>query len=155
MGKSNIHSQYVNIVKNITQAIVESNVIDYLYDVLQKSIDEIVYQAYDPLGYDRRGEEGGLLDDRFFDFEINHINKNRLIIKVYTNVKTNGKNKTDFLDEYVVDGDKYDWENSPIYKMQPFSRDFYEYAERTLMNDSTFKRIIKNALEKKGFSVKI
>lgn len=153
MAKTNLKSQYEKITATIIQAVTESTVIDYIYDVLQDAIEQIVYEAYKG-SYQRRHNVGGLADKKFFDFTVDKVSDNKMIINVYTNVKTNGRNKSDYLDKIIVEGDSYDWENSEIYKMQPFPRDFYEYAENELRSDPTFKKLLADSLKKKGITLK-
>ena len=137
---------YDNIIEDVKEAILKDTV-NYIYLKMQEIIQEVVYDAYDPIRYKRRGfENGGLGDMSQFDFDIDFNNKG-FTLKVYTNSKGNGFDKNSSLDKYIVEG-IYQYEPSPD------KRDFYTALEDNLRNDTIFRIIIKESLKKKGINIK-
>lgn len=59
---------------------------DLMADVLQDSIQANVYNAYEPSTYERRGEDGGLLDRSNYDTDIDEGN---LEVKMYNHTPGN------------------------------------------------------------------
>lgn len=127
--------------KKVFKEVIKETIIP----TIQESIDDIVYDAYNPTQYARRKDKGGLRDVANFDYSIDIFdNTISIIVKNIAEPNTKqdvkgridnvakNKNKYQYLDWMIVYGQTYTWINSSIYKQQPFPRDFYADATRIL-----------------------
>lgn len=126
----------------------------YFFELMTQSIEEEVYDQYTPTQYERRREDGGLIDERNYNYSVK-FNKDG--ITVYMKNITRGVGRAFMIDEGIVTGKGfYDWTESAIYKRQQaggFSRDFYTYMEVLVEDDDKFKNIIKKQMGKKGWNL--
>lgn len=143
---------YNQICETVKQTVIE-NAIDYIYEVMREEIYLTVYNVYTSKDYKRRYDSnGGLADMSQFNYKIN-VTNNGFTIDVYDDAKGNGDNSNEYLDEIIVKGDMYTWEESDIYKMQPFPRDFYQATLESLIDKGTLFNIIQSKLRAKGINV--
>lgn len=126
----------------------------YFFELMTQSIEEEVYDQYTPTQYERRREDGGLIDERNYNYSVK-FNKDG--ITVYMKNITRGVGRAFMIDEGIVTGKGfYDWTESAIYKRQQaggFPRDFYTYMEVLVEDDDKFKNIIKKQMGKKGWNL--
>ena len=125
----------------------------YFIDLMREAIQRTVYDAYEPTQYERRGEDGGLLDSR--NYHMNVFLDGRGHINVYMKNMATGDSGNFYIDEGIVSGkDFYDWENSKAYYYQQnggFPRDFYATMEDNVVGDSKLKQKIKRGMEKRNW----
>ena len=136
--------------RQVASEILQNEVAKEAEKVLMRAISRAYseYTSKADTPYERRYSNGGLLDDR----TIRHYISNdglTLRIRQETTSDTGGLL---YVDVYVTQGDLYNWSNSAIYGMQPFPRNFYEYAQQML--EEELPKIVQNAFEKRGIKTK-
>jgi len=122
---------------------VEKNVAPIIVETMREHVETDVYNTYTPTQYERRMNDGGLIDHRNHKVDMN-----------YTTHTVTVSNETKGIDgEILVDkivyGDDYDWEYSEIYKMQPYPRDFIGGAKDDLLRSKTHIEALKFGLKNK------
>lgn len=155
MAKSmNLQDLYKEWRNTINDTVVEV-VPPIMKEKMEQAIFE-VYLAYNPTEYIRRMEDGGLLDEDNLKHTI-EIEDNKIIIKLVNDTMTNTDEPNNsgyqYLDKLIVEGDQYTWEESKIYKKQPFPRDFYARTTEMLEEYDIRNKII-NELKSRGIIVK-
>ena len=140
---------YKNICDDLIR-ILTNDLVRYIKELMQEKIDEEVYDKYDPDSYMRRYDNGGLHDINNIKHELEFTN-NGVIIKVFDDAKTD--DGADYLDKYIIEGDKYTWENSRIYNQMPFERNYIDATMQSLIGNKQVQKIIKDALNRKGLKV--
>jgi hypothetical protein len=151
------HAMIMNqFLKDLYDVLNSKDCFNYFAEMMQESIKEEVYGRYNPTSYERRGEDGGLLDKDNYDYKVSISAKG---IKIFMKNLTKGVGKAYQIDEGIVKGiDFYDWERSTIYYLQEhggYPRDFYTYME-VLVEDKQNKlqNIIQKQMKKKGWKTK-
>jgi len=84
------------------------------------------------------------------------IEGNKIIIRLINNTLGNDDYKyhsNDYIDLIIAKGNGYTWENSNIYNMQPYPRNFYETATQ-LLKDGDVRNTIIRELKSKGLIVR-
>lgn len=139
-------------IEDLTDVLKGSECKRYFFKMMTQSIEEEVYDRYEPKQYDRRRDNKGLTDEENYLYEVD-INKDG--IKIFMKNMTTGKGRAFMIDEGIVEGvNFYDWDRSEIYILQQnggFPRDFYTYMEILVEDDDTLKSIIKKQMSKKGW----
>ena len=159
---ANVDFKDLKSLEKYLQGQINSSLqIDVAKDVvglMKKNIETEVYAKYTPSGtnqYERRREDGGLLDDS--NYLIEPIAEGVSI----TNITTDGGHSENFGD-YITDpntwivpiieyGKGYSWENSLMYQ-KPFARPFVSET-REQLKSGLAKQFLKNSLSKKGLIV--
>lgn len=136
--------------------VIEKDCEKYFIEKMQESVQEVVYDAYEPTYYQRREEDGGLKDPRNYSMKV-FLDRNGTVCVFIKNL-TRGVGKAYYIDEGIVTGKNfYDWERSKAYKLANsggFSRDFYTYMEYTVVNDNELKKLINRGMKKRGWEIK-
>ena len=146
---SNLPEVYDNIRRDIIDAFLNEFVI-YVKEILRENVlDE--YDKYTPSAYPRRKDKGGMSDVGNYTHTVKLTNDG-IILNIYNDTKTD--NGEDYLDRYIIEGDKYTWKNSRIYDMQPFPRDFIKATIEDLQNNSNLRKILESKLRKIGVKLK-
>ena len=145
---------YEYVKKQVTEVVIE-NVVSYVYATMQRMVEEVVYNAYSPTRYVRRGINDGLADVSNFEFKITDFNTNGFTIFIWNNTPISpiGDNIGEDLDEIIVEGDRYTWENSKIYALQPYPRDFYDATMYELIKNGTLYSSLKSKLQARGIFI--
>ena len=125
---------------------------DLVVRKVMESVDWF-YSQYTPGGdnpYQRRGESGGLRDASNVD-----VKWYGDTLHVRNTAKTNASVGHDMgmVDQYVIPGDRYTWQSSNIYSMQPFPRDFYTKAVEFLVSGAEYRNAVKKELSSLGIMV--
>ena len=93
-------------------------------EAAKKSITSVavgnVYATYDPTMYKRKGANGGILDEDLFDVTYDSGSGDFHEIRVADD--RSGISR-------IESGTGYTWRGSRLYKMQPFPRPYFRYAE--------------------------
>jgi len=149
------NKQIVNQFYKDLYAVLNSNECKrYFIELMTQSIEEEVYDRYSPKQYERRREDGGLIDEKNYTYSVKFDKDG---ITVYMKNITRGVGRAFMIDEGIVEGiGFYDWEKSNIYKLQQnggFPRDFYTYMEILVEDDIKFKNIIHKQMGKKGWKL--
>lgn len=139
-------------LKPIIRKVIEKKIVQYIYEKMQEAIYSVVYNAYDPTGYDRRYDsKGGLADMNTYGYEIKPT-ANGFSLRVFTDSKAVGDNEGDSLDSYIVDG-VYTWEESDIYK-QNLKRDFYTATLDSMLLKGELFDLIRRMFAEEGIKIK-
>lgn len=154
MAKSNnlqdLYNQWIKACTQTVQEVVPS----VMKEKMKELIEYEVYAQYTPTTYERRREDGGLLDENNMIHRID-IEGNRVIVTLYNNTLGNDSYKyhsNDYIDTIIVTGEGYTWKNSNIYN-NPIARDFYTETER-LLEDGEIRMKIISKLRSLGVLVK-
>lgn len=151
--------EFFEEMKRIVQETVEKEVVQYIYEVMQDMIALTVYNAYSPTDYDRRGEsDGGLGDITTYDYKID-MSENGFNITVFANTQGNSNAPNanlvgEPIDEVIVTGQGYSWEQSNIYRQQPYPRDFYKATLDNLILTGALDNIVRQSFKEKGINIK-
>ena len=149
---------YDKIVAEIKQTVID-DCLKLMYEKMQEMVYKTVYNEYSPTQYIRRYDSnGGLGDIGTYDFEIDNVNSNGFVLRMYSNAtgneNYNGNLVDEPIDECIVEGDKYSWEDSGIYKAQPYPRDFYKATLDSLIDNGLLYGILIDKLKSKGINIK-
>lgn len=133
--------------------ISKSEVREELKEIQQEEIQKVVYNhPIKPIGYDRRGEDDGLMDKE--NMEVDYINiKNGISLEMINT--TTGNNAYDgytrgYIDQIIETGDGY-WRSAGI---NGIARPFIEATQDVIDNTDRIEEVIENELKKKGWSIK-
>lgn len=136
--------------------VIENDCKQYFIEKMQQSVQDVVYDAYEPTLYKRRTTREGLQDPNNYHLEAK-IDANGRVCVFMKNL-TRGDGKAYYIDEGIVSGQNfYDWKKSKAYYYAThggFERDFYTYMEFIVVNDSELKRLIEKGMKKKGWQTK-
>lgn len=150
---NSLQSLYDEWKKQSTK-VVEKVVVPVMKEKMSEAIIYEVYAKYTPTIYERRMEDGGLLDEDNMIHRID-IEGNKIIVTLYNNTLGNDNYKyhsNDYIDSIIVSGEGYTWENSRIANAH-MPRDFYTETEK-LLEDGEVKQKIIQELIKNGIQVK-
>lgn len=131
--------------KAITNAM-KKEVSNVARSTLKEHIVEDVYDEYTPSGRNPYERTGGLLQDS--NIETKMVDDNTLSVR--STREEDGRDIAAVI-EY---GYPYTWEDSQIYKMQPFPRPFHALAAKELEEKELAKKALKKGLERQGIDVK-
>ena len=138
--------KYVKSVgADILQDIIDKEVIPEL----MYQIQEVVYNAYDPVSYKRRYDDNGLGDIRNI---VQTKSNDGLSIKVKNIAKPAHDMNYVHLDVIIVEGTEY-WNSFKKYQSLPFPRDFYKATREVL--EVNLPHMVKYAFSKKGINVTV
>lgn len=129
--------KYLN---NKSVLVMQEVIREVKVEILQ-AIKMEVYDAYDPLTYERRYANKGLADETNFEVDID-FKSDGIEVFIRNNTKPSGEYKQPYLDLMIVDG-------TP--NMPP--RDFYEEARRSL--EVKFPLIVQRIFKKHGITLSL
>lgn len=136
--------------------VVKNDCKDYFVKKMQQSVQDVVYDAYEPTLYRRRRTDEGLQDPDNYRLDAEFDSNGRVCI--FMKNMTRGDGKAFYIDEGIVTGKNfYDWKKSNAYYYAThggFERDFYTYMEFMVVNDSELKRLIEHGMKRKGWKIK-
>lgn len=139
MTFKNLDSLFKHIEKQV-QDTMENEVADAVKDNMAEAVQTDVYNAYTPMYYKRRMQNGGLIDKD--NMEVTEI-PNGISVRDVAPLD-NGRIRSDFsLDEIIVNG----------LGNQPFSRDMYACCKENLERNQDHIEALKHGLKKRGFKV--
>lgn len=139
MTFKNIDSLFKHIENQVQDTMV-NEVADAVKDNMAEAVQTSVYDAYNPMYYKRRMQNGGLIDKD--NMEVTEI-PNGIVVRDVAPLD-NGYRKDFSLDEIIVNG----WGN------QPFERDFYSQCKENLEQNNDHVEALKQGLKKRGINVK-
>ena len=136
--------------------VVENDCKRYFVEKMQQSVQEVVYDAYEPTQYKRRMKKDGLQDPNNYKLEAKFDTDGRIC--VFMKNLTRGDGRAYYIDEGIVTGQNfYDWKKSQAYYLAThggFERDFYTYMEFIVVNDNELQELIKRGMKRKGWKIK-
>lgn len=141
-----LEAQLQPYIKQAMEKVANKNVIDRVMDGVNWFYSEYTSNAKDP--YQRRGEAGGLADRS--NIKINWID-DTLHVRNTTPTANIGRH-SGMVDQYVIPGDRYTWQGSEIYRMQPFERDFYTRAVEMLISGAEYRNALRDELRSMGIN---
>lgn len=143
--------RYINL--NVPDEIFKQGKLErQLKEAMLEAVERIVYEAYTPTTYDRRGSDGGLKDvDNMMITEAFFSGNNFKII--FENItKGNDTLSDEFLTRTIEEGIESNWQKTGEWsEPRPFMREMYE---NIMANPEPLIRAIKDAFIKVGFKVK-
>ncbi len=140
MAFKNLDTLFKHIQKQVNDTM-KNEVADAVKDNMAEAVQTSVYDAYSPMYYKRRMQNGGLIDKD--NMEVTEI-PNGISVRDVAPLD-NGRIRSDFsLDEIIVNG----------LGNQPFSRDMYAETEDRLSNNNEHIEALKQGLKKRGINVK-
>ncbi len=138
MTCKNLNDLFAHIEKDV-QDVLEHDVTETVKDHMSDTIQKNVYNAYSPMYYKRRGEQGGLIDKRNMEAT---VNGNTLTVK----------------DIAPLDNHNTEYELDAIIEFglgnQPFPRPFYDDTEERLLKTNDHVESMRQGLRRKGYKVK-
>lgn len=148
-------------IQDSVNEVLESDVTELVEDTMIDSIQTKVYNVYTPTVYNRRGEDGGLLDKRNISTVVSSNGQltstnvtiaNSVIYRGSYGKAYSSKNIGGLLTPIIVSGIGYDFQNSAKAYSQP--RNFITETKIQLSNGNKIKRTISTGLKKNGIKVK-
>jgi hypothetical protein len=110
-------------------------------ETMSKHVITDVYDKYQPTEYERTG-------DLYKDISTTMKNENTLVVENVARDEDSGR----LIAPVVESGVGYEWEDSRIYKMQPFERPFVENTAKEL-ESGLAKQALAEGLRKQGLDV--
>ena len=135
-------------LENAIHRAMQSTVADEVKLAIMESVQENVYDKYEPTQYKRRGVNGGLADPNMMDQTYD-------VGAMTLEIRSSGKGAHGRKDvaEIVESGQGYTWKKSEI-AQHPFPRPFHRPAEERLAQGNEIDNAIKSELLKAGFDVR-
>lgn len=124
-----------------------------LRKAMTQAIQEVVYDHYLPKQYERRGRNGGLLDNRLMDFTDAFLNGNTFVM-IFENIATgNDTLKGEQLTDTIEEGIKENWgnPNGPWSEARPFMKETYE---NIIANPNPLITAVKLTLVNAGYKIR-
>ncbi len=138
MTCKNLNDLFAHIEKDV-QHILQEDVAETVKDHMSDTIQQNVYDAYSPMYYKRRGEQGGLIDKRNMEATVNNDTLTVRDIAPLDNHNT----------EYELDAIiEYGWGNVP------FERPFYDDTKERLLKTNDHVESMRQGLKNRGYKVK-
>ena len=125
-----------------------------LAEVMSQAVIDVVYGAYEPTQYDRRGDEEGLSDTRNMGITDYGIRDDGTVFITFENL-TEGADSLQgkYLTDTIVEGIEANWNNSNGVWAEP--RDFVgETANRLRANPTELMNAFRSGLLARGFKIK-
>lgn len=141
MGLSADIAAFVMRLENAIHRTMETHVADTAKSAMQLAVEDVVYDAYEPQGYQRKGRHGGLADTENMETAYDRDTMTLVLKNVRTDEIT-GKDVA----HTVETGQGYDY-----YSLPP--RRFYEATEE-MLGSGTFEHALTTGLRMAGFDVK-
>lgn len=126
---------------------MQTDVADDVKLVLAESVEQNVYEKYTPTGYTRRGNKnGGLADPSVMEVRYSPT-EHLLEVQDMSRDEFSGR----LIAPVVEIGEGYEWEDSQIYKKQPFPREFHRPAEEMMIDRGLLEDALRVGLAREGF----
>lgn len=159
MGSTGIEQEIANFENALNLAIddvMEKEVLNEVKNAMQDAVQKYVYDAYEPTEYVRRGEvpnpkgTGGLKDPDVMEHIYSSATKT---LEVWDAAKPVGEALYESvpLREIIRRGYHYDWERSGIAQMQPYPREFQEWAQHQIDTEQKVETQLVKGLKRRGF----
>lgn len=145
---TDLKSLFRHLEKQATKVLI-NDVANVAKEEMSQTIKEEVYKSYSPTEYERREDDGGLSDVR--NMVAKPEGNNEISIRNMTT--GSGDDYSQLIDQIIVYGQGYTWEESEIYKMQPFPRDFYKMTAERLKGNQKHLTAFKAGMTKLGFKI--
>lgn len=147
-----------DLLKHVQQLAASSlansaNVERVVADEISQAVWDVVYTAYDPEFYERRGDEGGLSDVRNVEIVDFGVRDGQVFVRFENLTQGDDSLSTVFLTDTIEEGIKENWSNPDGPWSEP--RAFMAEASRRLNeNPGELKDAIRKSLIERGLKVK-
>ena len=88
-------------LKDLYSVLSSKECENHFAKLMQQSVQEEVYDRYDPASYERRGEDGGLKDPNNYNYSVSISTDG---IRVFMKNMTRGVGRAFYIDEGIVTG---------------------------------------------------
>lgn len=142
------------ILQNIIpkQIISDGRVEKVLQETMQKAVQEVVYDAYVPKSYKRRGSLGGLGDPRLMQITEAITSGNEFMILFENLAKGQDSLDGKYISETIENGIASNWYKEGVWsEPRPFVRDV---MNKIMINPTPLIEAVKLAFTKAGFKVR-
>lgn len=130
------------------KSIMENEVFVLARDAIIASVFSEVYGKYEPSEYQRRYDSGGLADPNNIVMVESQATADGYEIAVQNQTRDDYDHR--LIAPIVESGEGYEWEQSRIYKMQPYPRPFHEKAEE-MIGDGLLDNALERGFRARGF----
>lgn len=146
------------VQRNVINVLSSEEIQEIVKNIMRDVILEEVYNSYmsdadNP--YTRRYDNGGFSDTDNYVCKV-EVKGNFVSLSIFNDTKGNedysGSSSSYYIDKVIYDG-KYTWENSDIYKMQPYPRDWIQETIRRLYNSGELMKRLSKKLSAKGIKI--
>ncbi|MGR7944285.1 MULTISPECIES: hypothetical protein [unclassified Paenibacillus] len=124
------------------QSVLKQEVAKKTVEKMQQHIQSDVYDVYDPVLYERKGYNGGLIDED--SIEVGLVDDNTLYVE---NIRFDGDRE---VAEIVESGQGYTYDF--LYNGVP--RPFTENTRQELQQTGVLNEVMRNGLSRRGLDVK-
>jgi hypothetical protein len=153
---NNLDELELYLQKNIHEILNKDVSIErILAETMSQAVVDVVYAAYDPISYERRGDESGLSDIRNMVISSVSLVGNQISL-IFENLTEGADSlKGEFIGDLIEYGEGYNgkhWNNpnSPYADARPFAE---ETANRLRENPTELLNALKVSLQARGFTV--
>lgn len=122
------------LLDNAINSALSGPIAEIAKNDIQFRVNSNVYPLYTPLQYVRRGENGGLADTDMYVVNVDDGS--------HTLTVTDDRHEVGV----VESGTGYTWEDSPIYRMQPYPRPYFDLAEEDVALDGEAETALIDAI---------
>lgn len=129
--------EILNRANQAIQGAMNAQIAEGAKGILSAAVKEIVYPNYEPTEYVRRRDSGGLSDRDMYEVTEDGGGGDVHEIIVADNRHEVG---------VVESGTGYTWIHSQIYRMQPYPRPYFSYADARVEADPFFDFALEYAL---------
>lgn len=142
--------------KNIYEILFKSGEIERIMaEEMSQAVVDVVYAAYDPESYERRGDDGGLSDIRNMQITEVYLEGNDIKLSFENLTKGNDSLRGDYLGDLIEFGEGYAGKHWNSIGEWSSPRGFAEEtANRLRSNPTQLLNALRKALMSKGFSVR-
>lgn len=150
---STLQELNIFIQNNLPKTIIDDRKVEKtLREVMIQSIKEVVYDAYTPSQYKRRGINGGLLDHNLMQITEAMMQGNTFVILFENLAKGNDTLEGKYLSETIENGIKENWSRQGEWSNpRPFVK---EVTTRITNNPQPLIDAVKTSFLKVGFRVR-
>lgn len=147
---TSLEALFIDLQKKINESLVE-DVAPVVKSIMGDEVQNTVYSVYQPKMYERRFNDGGLLDEENYHAEL--IENGTVAITNDTPINDiYGGDDSMSLTQQVIEGVGYTYGNGTEPYAQP--RDFMEATREDLHQTNAHVEALKTGLKKRGFEVK-
>lgn len=140
--------------KNMMQILSRNGSIErILADAMAMKAWEVVYDAYDPVSYNRREDEGGLADNRNYAITDFGVRDGKVYLTFENLTQGNDNLKDLYLIDTIEEGIKANW-NNPNGAWSEKRPMMAETARHFNENPTELLEALKGALISRGFTVR-
>jgi len=152
MQYTSLEALFRDLQKQVNESLLE-DVAPVVKDVMRDNILNTVYSAYKPVIYNRRYNEGGLLDNENIHSELISDGTISITNETPVNAAYGGDDSAMSLTEQIIEGKGYDYQGDGTGAyLEP--RDFMEDTREELRKTGDHVTALKKGLIKRGFEVK-